>query len=294
MEFDGLLRRHFFLAGALAILLVMVVVGGLKMATRPSGPGQAAAGAPAGKGGPGGRGGMAAQVSATTVTERTFVEAIDVLGVAKGRQSVTLSAAATQLVQKVNFTDGQSVGRGAVLVELKDSEQDAGLEQARAKLVQAQRAYDRWKALSAKGFAAKASVDQYEADYQSAVADVRAAEARRNDRMIRAPFAGVVGLSDIAPGALVNPGAVIATLDDLSAVRVDFEVPERYVASLRDGQPIVAHADAYPDQAIAGRIAKLDTRVDPNTHAITARAEFPNPGGRLRPGMLMRVAIARG
>ena len=135
---------------------------------------------------------------------------------------------------------------------------------------------------------------QYRAAYLSAQADVKAAQARQSDRMIRAPFAGVVGLSDVAPGALVNPGAPIVTLDDLSAVRVDFQVPERYLAQLREGQPITAQVDAYPGETISGRIARLDTRVDERTRAITARAEFPNPDRRLKPGMMMRVGITRG
>jgi membrane fusion protein (multidrug efflux system) len=207
---------------------------------------------------------------------------------------VTLTAAATQLVERVRFTDGQSVPRGAVLVELKASEQDAGAAQAQARLVEAKRAYDRYVTLGQKGFASKAQIDQYEAAWRSAQADVGAARARQQDRLIRAPFAGVVGLSDVAPGALVNPGAPIVTLDDISAIRVDFQVPERYLGQVTAGQPITATVDAYPGQTIAGRIAQLDTRIDERTRAITARAEFPNAARRLKPGMMMRVSIARG
>jgi membrane fusion protein (multidrug efflux system) len=207
---------------------------------------------------------------------------------------VTLTAATTQLVERVRFRDGQQVARGAVLVELRDTEQDAGVAQAEARRVQAQRAYDRYKALGDQGFASKAAIDQFEASLRSAEADVAAAQARRADRVIRAPFAGVVGLSDVAPGALVNPGAPIVTLDDTTVMRVDFQVPERRLAQLREGQTILATADAFPGEAVTGRIARLDTRVDERTRAITARAEFANPGGRLKPGMLMRVGISRG
>jgi membrane fusion protein (multidrug efflux system) len=282
-----LLRKHFFLVSALAVLMIMVVVGGLKLLTGDSGGG--------GPGGPGGGGRMGpAQVAVVTVQARTFVDEIEVLGVAKGRQSVTLTAATTQLVDRVHIRDGASVARGAVLVELKATEQDAALAQAEARLVEARRAFDRWKSLGEKGFASKASIDQYEAAYLSARADVEAARARLGDRVIRAPFAGVVGLSDIAPGALINPGAEIVTLDDLSTIRVDFPVPERFLSTLRQGQSISATVDAYPGETITGQIAMLDTRVDETTRAMTARAEFPNPGRRLKPGMLMRVAIARG
>lgn len=302
-----MLRRHFFLVGALVLLAVVVVLGGLKlvqmkagggggaqMAQGPGGAPGGPAGARRGPGGPGGPGGGAPLVSVAVAKPHVFVDSIEVLGVAKGRQSVTLTAAATQLVDRVRFRDGEAVPRGAVLVELKDAEQDAAVIQARAQVVQAERAYERWRTLADKGFAAKAAVDQYEAAYATAQANLRAAQARQGDRIIRAPFSGVVGLSDIAPGALVNPGSPIVTLDDVSAVRVDFQVPDRYLPSLREGQAISAVSDALPGETIRGRIAKLDTRIDENTRAITARAEFPNGGGRIKPGMMMRVSIARG
>lgn len=297
-----MIKRHFFLAAALVVLAIMVAVGGWKVIALKAGQGGGGAGGPPGaaapKGKAGGRGPGGGfgptQVSVVAVQPRTFIDTIEVLGVAKGRQSVTLSAAATQLVDRVRFTDGQEVSKGAVLVELRNTEQDAGIAQADARVVQAKRAYDRYKALGEQGFASKAAIDQYEAAYRTAQADLAAARARMNDRVIRAPFAGVVGLSDVAPGALVNPGAPIVTLDDISAIRVDFQVPERYLAQLREGQPILATADAYPGQTISGRIAKLDTRVDERTRAITARAEFPNPDRRLKPGMMLRVGVSRG
>ena len=288
----------------MAVLIIMVVGGGLKLAgdkaVGPGGGASAQQGAPGGPGGAGGQrggggfGGGPAQVSLASVTPRTFTDEIEVLGVAKGRQSVTLTAATTQLVDRVHFADGQSVPRGAILVELRNTEQDASLVQAQAALVEADRAYERYKTLGQQGWASKAQIDQFEAAYKSAQANVSVAKARQNDRMIRAPFAGVVGLSDVTPGALVNPGAPIVTLDDLSAVRVDFQVPERYLSQVHEGQAITAKVDAFPGETIRGRIAKLDTRVDERTRAITARAEFPNPVHRLKPGMMVRVGVARG
>lgn len=304
-----MIRRHFFLIAAVLVLAVMVVVGGLKVLSKAGGDAGGAGGPGAmaqGKGGPGGgaggpggrRGGGGfggpTMVSVAVVQPRVFEDTIEVLGVAKGRQSVTLTAAATQLVDRVRFADGQRVPRGAVLVELRDTEQNAGVAQAEARLVEAKRAYDRYKTLGDQGWTSKALVDQREAAWRSAQADVAAAKARQNDRIIRAPFAGVIGLSDVAPGALVNPGAPIVTLDDISVVRVDFQVPERYLAQLREGQTVLATADAFPGETITGRIAKLDTRVDERTRAITARAEFANGSGKLKPGMLMRVGVSRG
>lgn len=280
-----MVRRHFFLIVAGAVLLLMVVLGGLKMATADSGA--------KGKGGPGG-GGRAASVAAVAVADRPFTDKISVLGVAKGRQSVTITSDAAELVTAVHFRDGQAVSQGQILVTLKATEQDAGVAEARARLNQAERDYSRWKTLADKGIAPRATAEQYLAALETARASVKAAEARKGDRVIRAPFAGVVGLSDIAPGALISPGSPIVSLDDLGLIRVDFDVPDRYIAVLRQGAPIIATPDAYPDQTFTGRIAQVDTRIDTATRAITARAEFANAGGRIKPGMMMRVNVEHG
>lgn len=278
-------RRHFFLIAAAAVLLLMVVFGGLRLLAGDSDA--------KGKGG-GGPGGRASQVSVTSVTNRQFADRIAVLGVAKGRQSVTITSDTAELVTAVHFRDGQAVSRGQVLVTLKASEQDAGVAEAEAREAQARREYARWKTLADKGIAPKATAEQYLAALETAQATTAAARARKLDRVIRAPFAGVVGLSDIAPGALISPGSPIVSLDDLGAIRVDFDVPDRYLSVLRQGSAIAATPDAYPGEVFNGRIAQVDTRIDTATRAITARAEFPNAGGRIKPGMMMRVNVEHG
>jgi len=225
---------------------------------------------------------------------RAFAEELEVLGEAKARQSVTITSDTTELLTRVLFTSGQYVRRGQVLAELKADEQNAEVARARAAANQASREYERFRELGDRGFAPRARVEELRADLEDARATLNAVQARRQDRVIRAPFSGVIGLSDAAPGLLVNPGATIATLDDLSTIYVDFAVPERYLGSLRPGVPITARADAYPTEAFRGVIARIDTRVDPRTRAVTARAEFANPGARLKPGMLLRVAVEQG
>jgi membrane fusion protein (multidrug efflux system) len=144
--------------------------------------------------------------------------------------------------------------------------------QAKARLVEAERAYQRYKALNDKGFASRAQLEGYEATWRSAQADVAAAEARQNDRMIRAPFSGVVGLSDIAPGSLVNPGAPIVTLDDLSTMRVDFQVPERYLGQLSQGQAITASRRRLSGRADPRAASPCSTPVSTNAPAPSPRA----------------------
>jgi membrane fusion protein (multidrug efflux system) len=279
----GLARRHFFLAGAIVVVLVMLGAGVLRLAM----PANAAQGQR-------GAAGRITQVTAVTAQTRAFTDSIDALGTAKGIQSANLSSNNTEVVQTVRFHDGATVRRGDILVQLKATEELADITQQRAAVDVAQSNFDRYNHLAQAGFLAPAAMDQYRSALDQARANLAAAQSREQDRVIRAPFAGRVGLSDISPGTLISPGATIVTIDDVSVVRVDFDVPDRYLPNLHAGAPITARPDPYPTRTVDGHIALIDTRIDPNTHAIRARAEFENPDGILVPGMLMHIAIDNG
>jgi len=280
-------KRHFFIIGAACILGLMVVAAIIKIAFSGGDAAQQH-----GPGGPGaGRGQIVAEVVAA---RREFADQIRVLGVARSRRSVNITSNTTELVTKVMFTDGQAVAAGAPLVELQAREEDADLIRARAQLENAQREYDRYRILAERGVAPRVMAETAETALKTAQAAMAASEARRGDRILRAPFAGVLGLTTVTPGTLISPGAVITTLDDTSGVRVDFPMPERYLGVLPVGAPITATTDAFPGEEFNGRIALLDTRVNEQTRAVIARAEFPNPGNRIRPGMMMRVAVHQG
>lgn len=283
-----MIKRHFFLIAAGVVLGLMIVAVILRMAFA----GDEKAG-PGGPGGPGGRGG-GQQVAPAVATARPFTDEIRVLGVARGRRSVNITSSTSELITRVLFRDGQRVSAGQPLVELQAREEDAGVVQARAQVARARSMYDRYKTLNDQGFASAAMLEQYETELEAAQASLSASQARRGDRLIRAPFAGVLGLSTVTPGTLVNAGGVIATLDDIDVMRVDFPIPERYLGVMRAGLPITATVDAYGDETFSGRIALVDTRVNEQTRAVTARAEIANPGGRIRPGMAVRVAVAEG
>ena len=292
-----MIRKHLFLIVAVVILGVMALAGGVRMlATGGKGGASAAAGGPGGGArGPGGaRGGQATAVNVAVVGTRPFIERIEVLGVAKARQSVTLTASTTELVTRIHFQSGDYVRQGQVLADLNARQQNADIISAQSALDLAKSNWDRWQALADRGVAPKATAEQYKSVYEQAKATLQAREAGVADRTIRAPFSGVVGLTDAAPGMLINPGATIATLDDLSVIRVDFPVAERYLSVLREGLPLTATADAYPNIPFQGRIAKLDTRIDPGTRSLVARAEFPNADKKLRPGMLLHVSLDQG
>jgi membrane fusion protein (multidrug efflux system) len=281
------IKRHFFIVAAAGLLVLMVLAVLLRMAFA----GDEKAGG--GRGGPGG-GGRSQAVSEAVATPRQFADEIRVLGVARGRRSVNITSSTSQLITRVLFTDGQRVAAGTPLVELQAREEDAGIIEARARVDQAQRQYDRYKTLADRGIAPRVTAEDAETALASARASLSAAQARRGDRLIRAPFPGVLGLSSVTAGTFISPGSVITTLDDIDVIRVDFPIPERYLGVLRTGAPITARVDAYGAETFSGRIALIDTRVNEQTRSVTARAEIPNPGARIRPGMAVRVAIEQG
>lgn len=283
-----MIKRHFFLFAAAVLLGLMVLAVVLRMAFA----GDEKSGGGAG-GGPG-AGGRGQTVSEAVIAARSFTDEIRVLGVARGRRSVNITSSTSELITRVLFTDGQRVAAGTPLVELQAREEDAGIIEARAEVDQARRQFDRYKALADRGIAPRVTAEDAETALERAEASLTAAQARRGDRLIRAPFAGVLGLSSVTPGTLINPGAIITTLDDIDVVRVDFPVPERYLGVLRAGTPIRATIDSYGNEPFGGRIALIDTRINEQTRAVTARAEIPNPGARIRPGMAVRVAVQQG
>lgn len=282
-----MLKRHFFLIAAGVLLALMVVAAVLKIVLS-HGP-ESGPGAGAGRGGARGQ-----QVSEAVVASRQFSDQIRVLGVARGVKSVNITSPSTQLITRVMFVDGQRVSAGAPLVELQAREEEATVIEAQARVAHAQREYERYKALTDRGVAPRILLEQAETTLATTRASLQAAQARRGDRIIRAPFAGTLGLSTVTAGTLINPGAVIATLDDTSSIRVDFPLPERYLSRLQAGTPITATADAYGEEPFQGRIELIDTRVNETTRAATARAIFSNPGGRIRPGMMLRVVVQQG
>lgn len=230
-------------------------------------------------------------VMVVTAQKTPWVDRILALGTTHANESVTLTAKTAETVARVNFSDGQLVETGAVLVELTDRTEVAQLKEAQAAYVEAEKQYERLGGLVKQGTVTQSQVDQQLAARDSAKARMEAIRVRLSDRVITAPFAGVLGFRTVSPGTLVQPGTVITTLDDISVIKLDFSVPETFLAALAAGQTIEARSAAWPDQRFTGVVTSLDSRVDPITRSIQVRAELPNPERRLKPGMLMSVEV---
>ncbi len=230
-------------------------------------------------------------VEVTPASVHRFVDRIEALGTARASESVTLTAQVTETVARIHFEDGQTVRKGTILVELDHAEEDAQLAEAEATLEEAERQLARIRELVARGNATAATLDEQMRDVAQARARIAQVKARIATRVIRAPFDGMLGLRQVSVGALVTPGTVISTIDDITPILLDFSVPERFLSALALGQTIRARAAAFPDRLFSGRIVAIAPRVDPVTRAVTVRAELPNADQLLRPGMLLEVAV---
>lgn len=218
-------------------------------------------------------------------------ERVEALGTLQANESVAITSQVTETISVVHFDDGQRVRAGDPLVEMTSAEEHALLEEARVRAREAERQYDRVKSLVAQRSASESLLDERRRDLDTARALLAAIESRVADRFIKAPFDGVLGLRNVSPGALVEPGDRITTLDDDRLMKLDFSVPSVHLASLQPGLGIEATSSAFGARLFKGVVRGIDSRIDPVTRSVRVRAILPNPDFRLKPGLLMRVEL---
>lgn len=271
--------------------------------------GNPSAGGPAGApaGGPGGnRGGQGVpMVEVVTLTTGPVIEMSESVGTTRAFESVTISAKVSGIVEKISFTEGQDVQTGDVLVELDIAERKADLEAARASIqnARAQRdevnqKFERAQQLRRAGAGTEALVADLtlqlrtvETTVAAAEARERAAAARLEDYIVRAPFAGRIGLRQVSLGAFMDSKVAMTTLDDISRIRLDFAIPEPLLSRIRLGAQINAQSVAFPDRVFSGKVAAVDTRIDPVTRSVKLTAVIENSDLALKPGMFLTVAL---
>ncbi|TFY99742.1 efflux RND transporter periplasmic adaptor subunit [Ramlibacter rhizophilus] len=226
------------------------------------------------------------------VTEATGAEALELLGNAAAARSVVLYPAVSGEVAELRFRPGQRVEAAQVLLRLVDRTQRLALDAAAARREQARRLLARYEATRGTGAVPGSLIDEAESALRLARIEEQQAREAVADRTLRAPFSGVVGLTDVEPGDRVAIDTPITTLDDRSTVLVGFEVPEAHAARLGQGQPLSVEHPAWPGRRFEGRITQIDSRVDERTRNLRLRAAVANPQDLLRPGMSLQVRLA--
>ncbi|MCF8474875.1 MAG: efflux RND transporter periplasmic adaptor subunit [Emcibacter sp.] len=235
----------------------------------------------------------AAFVTIAPVISDIFTDKIEALGTTKANESVNLTATTTDKISKINFNDGMTVKKGQILIELVSDEEIASLQSAIINAEQQKRDLIRTEGLVKARTLPAAKLEDQRTLYKKAEADIQIAQSRIRDRQIIAPFDGQLGLRQVSLGALVTPGTVITTLDDLSVIKLDFTIPEEFLSTLKVNQTIQAKSDAYPNVLFTGNVSNIGSRIDPVSRAVTIRAILPNDDLLLRPGMLLRVNLIK-
>ena len=238
------------------------------------------------------QGPMATPVIVSKAYTQEFVDRVEAIGTLRANETITLASKVTETVTAINFTDGQRVTKGDVLVEMTSGEQKALLDQQKAIVNEAAKQLERSKELAKSGAVSTSVLEERQREYSSARAGMSALQSRLQDRIIVAPFDGIVGLRNISVGALLQPATTITTLDDDSVMKLDFSVPSVFLPTLKIGTKIVAKATGFQD-AFEGEVSAINSQVDEITRSVTVRAIIPNAEGVLKPGLLMTVDLLK-
>lgn len=234
----------------------------------------------------------AVPVRTAEVRRGSIEESLEAVGTTRARQSVEIISTVSGRVAAILFDAGDQVAQGQPLIRLDSSLEEANLAEARALMADARSQLDRARQLVATRVVPQARVDELQAAFAAAEARAAAAERRLSDRVVAAPFGGIVGLREVDVGARITDDTVLTRLDDLSSLELEFQVPEVFFGRVRVGQRVEATSAALPGARFTGTIVARDTHIEPVARAFRVRAELPNPDHALPPGLFMTATVA--
>lgn len=216
---------------------------------------------------------------------------INAIGTSYSNESIDITALTTEVIDTIHFDDGDFVNEGDVIVSLRQDEETAARNAAIRQLEEHQREYDRLQGLIKNHAASKKELDERATLIDIAKEEIKKIDASIHERTLLAPFSGLLGLRRLSKGALVKPGDIITTLDDITIIKLDFTVSDNFLSDIQKGQKIEALTLSYPDKIFEGFVSSIDTRIDELTRSFTVRAEISNKEHLLRPGMQLYVTI---
>lgn len=224
-----------------------------------------------------------------------LTDRVEALGTAQANESINITSTVAGRLDEIDFTDGQHVNKGDVVARLDQDEELAQLRAAEVQLAEHTREVQRLQTLLARKAAASRELDERKTLAAVTASNIQQIRARIDELTLTAPFDGKVGIRRVSPGALVQPGQVIATLDEIDPIKLDFSMPATMLQGLKPGDRIEARADALAHggepAVFSGTVSATDSRIDPLTRSMLLRAIIANPDGRLIPGMLLRVTL---
>ncbi|KKD62523.1 membrane protein [Grimontia sp. AD028] len=231
-------------------------------------------------------------VTVEKLTPTVWPQGIKAIGFIEPNQGVSVSNEVAGIVTAINFENGANVESGTVLVSLDSSVQKAQLKAQQVQLPSVRDDYNRLRKLYQERSVSEQSVEAAQSKYEAMQANIESLQATINQREIKAPFSGVLGIRNINLGQYVSAGTDIVRLDDLSVMRVRFNVPQAQIGNLSVGQAISLTVEAFPDREYKGKINAIQPVVSDQTGLVMVQAELPNDDKTLRGGMFAAVNVA--
>jgi multidrug efflux system membrane fusion protein len=230
-------------------------------------------------------------ISAVVAEVHPVPKSLPGIGTLQAVRQVMVAPEVGGMVTQILFTPGTTVAAGDPLVQLNDAPERADLANFQALLRVATANLERDKALSARDFQSHQMVDQQQSLHDQAEAGIAKAQAQIAQKLIRAPFAGQLGVRQVNLGAYVNPGGTVVTLTDLSSLWVNFTLPEQTAAQVKVGQPAELRVDAYPGRVFNAQVTAIEPQISQQTRTLLVQATLDNQDHALLPGMFANVAV---
>jgi membrane fusion protein (multidrug efflux system) len=272
-----------YLAAALGLLLLIAGLAGVKYKQIAS---LMAMGKQMQKAGP-----PPESVNTAVLQEQSWEGTMSAVGSIAPVKGVDISNDAAGVVWRIDFESGAVVRQGQVLVELDSRVERSQLASARARRELAEIQAKRSRALVQSNSIAQSQLDSDESALKTVDADIGGLEAQIDRKVVRAPFAGRLGIRAINLGQYLNPGTPITVLEQIDSVFADFTLPQQQLGALKVGIPVRATVEGGEATPYDGAIAAIDPAIDSTTRSIKVRASVPNRGEKLRPGMFVNVAV---
>lgn len=231
------------------------------------------------------------RVEAVKVSVGRMAREIAAIGTLRSNESVIIRPEIAGRVAAIPFSEGQQVAKGQIMVKLDDTTYAAQLRRAEANLLLSEANSRRAEMLFAQGAGTERARDEAAAKLRADQAEIQLARAMLAKTVITAPFDGTAGLRKISVGAYVAPGQDIVNLESIHPIKVDFRIPEIFLASVRVGQTLAVLADAFPGRSFAGEVYAIDPLIDEAGRSILLRAIVDNADMVLRPGQFVRISL---
>lgn len=215
---------------------------------------------------------------------------IEAIGTVSASRGVDLTVEVSGVIKALNFKSNQQVAAGDVLVQIDDAVEQADLRAAKTQQALDQTTLDRALELQRRGVGSDVTLDTARAAASNAATQVDRVQALLDQKQLRAPFSGTMGIPRVEAGQYITPGATVATLQDLKTMRADFSVPEQQLSLLAIGQPVLFGVTT-DKLDFNGAITGIEPKVDPVSRLVAVRAEVRDVGNRLSPGQFMQVRV---